>query len=150
MQRQLREDQFKLNVDAQDAVARFSIAIREMGNGIDAMVAKVNQFNTAVGNVGQGTVGQGHVYEGNRHSGGPVGLFQASGGYGDVSMTLEQGEYVVPKSGALVQRDDRVVEQLTRIATLLEEGNGRFTVMVNRPERAVNDVYGAVDAAYAS
>jgi hypothetical protein len=44
--------------------------------------------------------------------------------------------------------DDRVVELLGRIAGILEEGNGRFTIVVQNPERTVERVGSHLNAAY--
>jgi hypothetical protein len=82
-----------------------------------------------------------------KHSGGPVGLFPGTGG--DVPAILEEGEYVVPRSGTLIKvEDNRVIELLTRIATAIEEGNGRFQIIVSNPERTIERVFGIREAAY--
>ena len=158
IQRQLREDQFRLSVDAQDSLARFRVMLGEIGSGIDVLTAKARAFNLALNApdvTGDDPDGANPDGTNSRHSGGPVGLFNtADNKYGmgaaEVNTSLEEGEYVVPRHGALVQRDDRVVELLARIAGLLEEGNGRFTIMVNQPEQGVADVSRALDAAYRS
>jgi hypothetical protein len=148
MQRRLREDQWKLNTDAMDAMYRFRMLISEIGTGIDTLTRKAREFNSSLNS---SVVVQNDPDPVVRDSGGPVGLFNTADhrfGAGAVMTQLEQGEYVVPRGGALVQRDDRVVEKLSEIANLLREGNGRFTIMVSNPEQGVSDVSGALDAAY--
>ena len=170
IQRRLREDQYKLSTDAQDAVARFNIGIGELGSGIDAVNERIRAFNAAVGGsrtsststhystpttttTESGTKSTGRtVADGTTeyHEGGPVGMVAGSTAtpMGEVPATLEEGEYVVPRNGSLVMRDERVVDLLGRIARLLEEGNGRFTIMVQNPERGVSNVQSVLDAAY--
>jgi hypothetical protein len=150
MQNRLRADQMRLTMDAQNAVARFNVGIQEIGRGIDAMTAKVRAFNDAVqgsysAGQGQGSVGGDPPPD--YHDGGPVGMSGPMGA-GEVPATLETGEFVVPRAGALVARDDRVVDVLERIAGLIAEGNGRFTIMVQNPEQGVSNVRNVLDAAY--
>ncbi|NIV33091.1 MAG: hypothetical protein GWN58_27680 [Anaerolineae bacterium] len=143
-----REDQMKLAEDAENAMARFKIAIGEIGSGVDSLKRKVDRFNAAV----RSSRPEPEPEDEEHHEGGPVGL--ASGSmltgsiYREVHTTLEEGEYVVPRGGALIARDERVVELLGRIARLIEEGNGRFTIMVQNPERGVSNVHSYLDAAY--
>jgi hypothetical protein len=150
MQNRLRADQMRLTMDAQNAVARFNVGIQEIGRGIDTMTAKVRAFNDAVQgsySAGQGQGSVGGDPSPDYHDGGPVGMSGPMGA-GEVPATLETGEFVVPRAGALVARDDRVVDVLERIAGLIAEGNGRFTIMVQNPEQGVSNVRNVLDAAY--
>lgn len=154
MQLRLRADQMALAYDQQLMMARFQTAITSASQGVATLTARVQAFNAAARAVRTPTSGSDSTY----HSGGPVGMLggQPSASYGgvggglpgEVSATLQEGEYVVPRDGQLVVRDDRTVELLGQIRDALVEGNGRFTIMVQNPERSVQDVTGALDAAY--
>jgi len=154
MQLKLRADQMKLMYDQQIMMARFQTAITAAGQGMTTLTTKVQQFNSAVSAIRMPSVSSGSATT-TRHSGGPVGMFStADQQYGispaAVRTDLEQGEYVIPKGGTLVARDERTVDLLTQIRDALREGNGRFTIMVQNPERSVADVTGTLDAAYRS
>jgi hypothetical protein len=151
MQLRLRADQMKLMYDQQIMTARFQTAVSSAGLGVTALTTKVQQFNAAVSQVTIPSASS----DTSRHSGGPVGMFStADERYGissaAVRTDLEQGEYVVPKGGTLVARDERTVDLLTQIRDALREGNGRFTIMVQNPERSISDVTGTLNAAYRS
>ena len=142
LQRALRVDQLRLSYDAQDSVARLNVGLAEMGRGVDAVISRIKAFNDAVSG------SSGPVAQGEYHDGGPVGANTMGSIRGEVNARLEEGEYVVPRNGSLVMRDERVVDLLSRIAGLLEAGNGRFTIMVQNPQQGVGDVKGYLDAAY--
>jgi len=164
LQRQLREDQWKLTVDAQDAVAKFQVMWNELGNDMTTALqdwnAEVERFKDQMGGGTASTGGTSDEWRGSMdenyqratgatsdqwfHDGGPVGKFSD-----DVSAVLQKGEYVVPRSGALVQKDDdRVVTLLTRIADTLDAGNGRFTIMVQNPGETAKELGNVYNAAF--
>jgi hypothetical protein len=150
LQRQLREDQLKLTEDAQNRTALFQIAIESIGEGMDILNQRVSEFNDLVRQWDPGTWEQKQIQEPTgrgdiQHQGGPIGM---APGAGSVSILAEEGEYIVPKQGQLVFRDDdRVVGLLSRILIVLEE---KAMINVITPGQNRNYAARITEAAYNS
>lgn len=166
LQRLLREDQWKLTQDAQDAIARFQKVFSELDGNVSSMEKSLSEFNSEVERFNKlsgsssWTGGEssptgktsdawarrdGGVMR--YHDGGPVGLMATTR---EAPAILQEGEYVVPAGGMLVSRDERVVTLLTELVQLTRDGNGKFTIMVQNPGKAVEKVGSVYDAAFAA
>jgi hypothetical protein len=87
-----------------------------------------------------------------KHSGGPIGSVwnrHMDRSRSEMMIRAQEGEWIVPRGGELIKtEDERVILLLERIADALDEGNGRFQIIVSNPERTIQRMGGVLDASF--